>query len=78
VLVITDHELLEGRWCEGCGLAAGGEALPAEADGAVDVDEDEEGASGEDVDEVFLPVFGGEVEEFFDCCKGLGLRCDVG
>jgi hypothetical protein len=88
VFIIANHELLEGGWCEGCGLAAGGEALPAEADGAVDVDEDEEGSSGEDVDaffvvdggcdEVFLPVFGGEVEEFFDCCECLGSGCDVG
>ena len=45
--------------------------MPAEADGAVDVDEDKEGSSGEDIDaflvvdggcyEVFLPVRGGEV-----------------
>ena len=45
--------------------------MPAQADGAVYVDEDEEGAAGEDVDaffvvdggcyEVFLPVLGGEV-----------------
>lgn len=71
MFIVADHELLEGGRCEGCGLAAGGEALPAEADGAVDVDEDEEGSAGEDVDaffvvdggcyEVFLPVFGGEV-----------------
>ena len=54
VFIVADHELLKGGWCEGCGLAAGGEALPAEADGAVDVDENEEWSSGEDVDALFV------------------------
>ena len=62
--------------------------MPAEADGAVDVDEDEEWSSGEDVDtflvvdggcdKVLLPVFGGEVEQFFHGSECLRSGCDVG
>lgn len=83
VFVVAEDELLEGWGREGGGLAAGAEAGPAGADGAVDVEEDEEGATGEDVegvfvvdggrDEVFLPVLGCVVEEVVD--SGKGLRC---
>lgn len=86
VFVVAEDELLEGWGWEGGGFAAGAEAGPAGADGAVDVEEDEEGAAGEDVegvfvvdggrDEVLLPVFGCVVEEVVD--GGEGLRCGCG
>lgn len=71
VFVIPDDELLKRGWCQGGGFAARAEALPTQAYGAVDVDEDEEGSAGEHVDAafvvdggcdvVFLPVLCGEV-----------------